>query len=71
MGLRVTDKTQVADAINAANDHDGPVVVDFVVDPEENVYPMIPPGESINELVEAPDQLEAVLEANPNMMPPS
>ena len=34
MGLRVTDKTQVADAINAANDHDGPVVVDFVVDPE-------------------------------------
>lgn len=71
MGLRVTDKTQVADAINAANDHDGPVVVDFVVDPEENVYPMIPPGESINELVEAPDQLEAVLQANPNMMPPS
>ena len=69
--MRVTDKTQVADAINAANDHDGPVVVDFVVDPEENVYPMIPPGESINELVEAPDQLEAVLEANPNMMPPS
>ena len=42
-----------------------------MVDPEENVYPMIPPGESINELVEAPDQLEAVLEANPNMMPPS
>jgi len=71
MGLRVTDKTQVADAINSANDHDGPVVVDFVVDPEENVYPMIPPGESINELVEAPDQLAAVLEANPDMMPPS
>lgn len=70
-GLRVTDKDQVADAINSANDHDGPVVVDFVVDAEENVYPMIPPGESINELVEAPDQLEAVLKANPDMMPPS
>ena len=70
-GIRVTDKSQVKSAIAEAMEHDGPVVVDFIVEQEENVYPMIPPGESINELVEAPDQLEAVLEANPNMMPPS
>ena len=71
LGIRVTENYQVAGAIEQAMSHEGPVIVDFVVDPEENVYPMIPPGESINELIEAPDQFAAVLEANPDMMPPS
>ena len=71
LGIRVTENYQVADAIGKAMAHEGPVIVDFVVDPEENVYPMIPPGESVNELIEAPDQFAAVLEANPDMMPPS
>ena len=71
LGIRVTENYQVEGAIEQAMSHEGPVIVDFVVDPEENVYPMIPPGESINELIEAPDQFAAVLEANPDMMPPS
>ena len=71
LGIRVTENYQVADSIEKAMAHEGPVIVDFVVDPEENVYPMIPPGESVNELIEAPDQFAAVLEANPDMMPPS
>ncbi len=71
LGIRVTENYQVASAIEKAMAHEGPVIVDFVVDPEENVYPMIPPGESVNELIEAPDQFAAVLEANPDMMPPS
>lgn len=52
--IRVTDKTQVASAIQDAMAHDGPALIDFVVDPEENVYPMIPPGESIEQLIEEP-----------------
>ena len=71
LGIRVTENYQVADAIEQAMEYEGPVIVDFVVDPEENVYPMIPPGESVKELIEAPEQFEAVLEANPDMMPPS
>ena len=71
LGIRVTENYQVADAIEQAMAYEGPVIVDFVVDPEENVYPMIPPGESVKELIEAPEQFEAVLEANPDMMPPS
>ena len=71
LGIRVTENYQVADAIEQAMTYEGPVIVDFVVDPEENVYPMIPPGESVKELIEAPEQFEAVLEANPDMMPPS
>ena len=55
-GIRVTDKVQVRAAIEQAMSEPGPVVVDFVVEPEENVYPMIPSGESVNELIEEPVQ---------------
>ena len=34
--------------------HPGPVLVDFMVEEEENVYPMIPPGETVAELMEEP-----------------
>ena len=36
--------------------HPGPALIDFIVEPEENVYPMIPAGESVNELIEEPVQ---------------
>ena len=53
-GIRVTSKDSVNDAILEANAHPGPVIVDFVVEAEENVYPMIPAGQSVKEMVEAP-----------------
>ena len=53
-GMRVTQKEQVADAITWAMEQSGPVMVDFWVDQEENVYPMIPPGMSVAELIEDP-----------------
>ncbi|MEE8443347.1 MAG: thiamine pyrophosphate-dependent enzyme, partial [Dehalococcoidia bacterium] len=59
LGIRVTDKAQVAAAIQDAMAHDGPVLVEFAVDPEENVYPMIPPGESIAALIEEPAEEKA------------
>ena len=53
-GIRVTEKGQVADAIQQAMEVPGPVVIDFVVKHDENVYPMIPAGESVNEMREEP-----------------
>ena len=53
-GIRVTEKGQVADAIQQAMEVPGPVVIDFVVKDDENVYPMIPAGESVNEMLEEP-----------------
>ena len=52
--LRVTDKVQVEAAIEQARATKGPVLIDFQVEPEENVYPMIPPGQSVRELIEQP-----------------
>ncbi|MEK7814886.1 MAG: biosynthetic-type acetolactate synthase large subunit [Chloroflexota bacterium] len=53
-GIRVTDQSQVVPAIRQAMETPGPVVVDFIVKPDENVYPMIPAGESIHEMLEEP-----------------
>ena len=55
-GLRVSDKVQVAGAIKWAMEESGPAVLDFMVEPEENVYPMIPAGESLAEMIEDPQQ---------------
>ena len=51
-GIRVTDKTQVTAAIQQAMETPGPMLVDFVLKPDENVYPMIPAGESTKEMLE-------------------
>ena len=53
-GLRVTEPGEVDAAIDAANAHDGPVVVDFRVEAEANVWPMVPAGAALSETVEAP-----------------
>ena len=52
LGIRVTEKNQVVPAIEQANETDGPVILDFMVQDEENVYPMIPSGQSVKELIE-------------------
>ena len=59
LGLRVTDKSQVRSAIEEAMEYDGPALIDFVVEEEENVFPMIPAGQTIHELIEEPAPKEA------------
>ncbi len=53
-GIKVTDKAQVAGAIQKAMEIPGPVIVDFIVKQDEHVFPMIPAGESVNEMLEEP-----------------
>ena len=55
-GLRVKYKEEVVPAIEQAMAEPGPFLIDFIVDPEENVYPMVPPGATLAECVEAPDK---------------
>ncbi|MCK4862971.1 MAG: biosynthetic-type acetolactate synthase large subunit [Dehalococcoidales bacterium] len=53
-GLRVTRREEVAGAIDQAMAYDGPFLIDFMVEPEENVFPMVPPGASNIEFIEQP-----------------
>ncbi|MFB6157911.1 MAG: biosynthetic-type acetolactate synthase large subunit [Haloferacaceae archaeon] len=43
-GFRVDAADEVAGTLRAALDHDGPSVVDAHIDPEEDVYPIVPSG---------------------------
>ncbi len=52
--MRVTRKLDVSHAIQRAMEHDGPFLIEFVVEPEENVYPFVPPGKIIVEFLEEP-----------------
>jgi len=53
-GLTVTEKDEARPAIEEALAHDGPVVIDFRVEQEENVYPMVPSGGSISDMIRRP-----------------
>ncbi|CAN5728975.1 biosynthetic-type acetolactate synthase large subunit [soil metagenome] len=49
---RVDCPEDVDDAINWAREIDGPVLIDFVIGQEENVFPMIPSGATFADLIE-------------------
>jgi acetolactate synthase-1/2/3 large subunit len=46
----VKDKTQVQDVIRESLKFPGPVLMDFEVEPEENVWPMVAPSKSLHEM---------------------
>jgi len=43
-GFRLEDYDDVEETVAAAREYDGPSVVDAIIDPAENVYPMVPSG---------------------------
>ena len=50
-GIRLTDKGTLVDDMREALATPGPVLVDVRVTPEENVYPMIQPGQAARDMV--------------------
>ena len=52
--VRVTDRAGVRAAIDDAAAVDGPAIIDFRVEREENVYPHVPAGGSVFEMLEGP-----------------
>ena len=56
LGLRVDKRSDMVDTIRKASEHDGPVVIDFVIPSEQSVYPMIPAGTSTEQLMEEPER---------------
>jgi len=67
-GTRVTRTADVEEAIRRAMAHTGgPVFVEFVVAAEDNVYPMIPAGQTVNEMIDTPDPAAAAGGGNGNI----
>ncbi|MEW6426046.1 MAG: biosynthetic-type acetolactate synthase large subunit [Bacillota bacterium] len=51
VGMRVTKPEEVAPALQEALAVPKPVMIDFVIEREENVLPMVPPGESLDKML--------------------
>lgn len=57
VGLRATKPSEVREVLLKAMEiNDRPVLIDFVVDREENVLPMVPAGKSYREMILSPKQ---------------
>ena len=53
--IRVTKKDEVDGAIEQALKENVPVLIEFVIDHDEKVFPMVAPGAPIDEVFDADD----------------
>jgi acetolactate synthase-1/2/3 large subunit len=53
-GRRVTCAEEIGPVLDEAEAHAGPFLIDFRIDPEANVYPIVPLGKGLNDFWEAP-----------------
>ena len=61
-GIRVTRRDEVEAAVKRAMETEGTVIIDFVIESEANVYPMVAPGAAITNMIE--EQVEEKADAN-------
>jgi len=50
VGFKATKPEEVVPILKKAFSINKPVIIDFEIDPEENVYPMVPAGEPLNQM---------------------
>ncbi|MDH7593322.1 MAG: biosynthetic-type acetolactate synthase large subunit [Methanomicrobiales archaeon] len=50
-GMCVESREEVVPALKAAIETEGPFIIDFRIEREENVFPMVPAGAAINEML--------------------
>jgi acetolactate synthase-1/2/3 large subunit len=56
LGLRATRREEVVPVLERALEHQGPVIIDFHVKQDENCFPMVPPGASLQETIGLPKE---------------
>ncbi|MCL6463229.1 MAG: biosynthetic-type acetolactate synthase large subunit [Acidobacterium ailaaui] len=54
-GATVTKRAEVLPAVKAARETKGPFLINFLVEKEDSVYPMIPQGKALHEMIRRPD----------------
>jgi acetolactate synthase-1/2/3 large subunit len=55
-GLAVGKRSEVIPAVEAARTHKGPFLINFQVEKEDSVYPMIPAGSALHEMIRRPEK---------------
>jgi acetolactate synthase-1/2/3 large subunit len=54
---KVTERSQVVPTVQAARQHDGPMLIDFQVEQEDSVFPMVPAGAALHEMIRRPSPI--------------
>lgn len=52
LGMRIETPDEVRPALDRAINHPGPVLMHFCVEKEENVYPMVPAGQALHQMID-------------------
>ncbi len=52
VGIRVTKRDEVEAAVKRAMETEGTVIIDFAIESEANVFPMIPSGKTVKHMIE-------------------
>jgi len=55
LGLRVDKRPAVEEVVQRARQADGTVLIDFRVEQEDSVYPMVPAGSDLNAMIRRPE----------------
>ena len=62
LGLRVEKRPEVQDVVQRAREADGTVLIDFRVEQEDSVYPMVPAGADLDAMIRRPQQPSVLVE---------
>jgi acetolactate synthase I/II/III large subunit len=62
LGLRVEKRSDVHDIVQQARNAEGTVVIDFRVEQEDSVYPMVPAGADLHAMIRRPEQPSVLVE---------
>jgi len=55
LGLRVDKRAGIEEVVATARAAEGTTVIDFRVEKEDTVYPMVPPGNTIEAMIRRPE----------------
>jgi acetolactate synthase-1/2/3 large subunit len=62
LGLRVEKRPEVEDIVQQARKAEGTVLIDFRVEQEDSVYPMVPAGADLDAMIRRPQQTSVLVE---------
>jgi acetolactate synthase-1/2/3 large subunit len=52
--MRVTSRDQMEESVKFARSHEGPVLIEYVIEKEEVIYPMVPAGADLDKMIRRP-----------------
>ena len=62
VGLRAEKRPEVAEVVKRAREAEGTVLIDFRVEQEDSVYPMVPAGADLDAMIRRPQQTSVLVE---------